>query len=176
MNNFFDQLLFLGILGRPRGIKGELSATWLGGDALPPNSVVFLGKNPERLQSFRVVSSRLDKGKLFFKLDGIIDRTEAEKFTGYKIYVPKDVLPPLEEGEVFLQDLLGAEVFLETGENIGSIDHFEYPAGQQIWAIAQNDGTEILFPAREEFITAIEPANHKVVIAPPPGLLEIYRA
>ena len=40
--------------------------------------------------------------------------------------------------------------------------------------IATPDGKEILFPAVDQFVISIDLEEGKAVIAPPPGLIELY--
>lgn len=119
---------------------------------------------------------RVHKGYPLISLSGIDDRDKAEALRGARIFMPRSELPPPGEDEAWLEDLIGADILLEDGKRIGVLDHIEYPAGQEIWAIKDEAGREILFPARPEFIASIDAAAGKVRIAPPPGLLDIYLA
>jgi 16S rRNA processing protein RimM len=46
--------------------------------------------------------------------------------------------------------------------------------GQITWVIRGKRGEEILFPAVPEFILGLDAGRKKIVIDPPPGLLELY--
>lgn len=100
--------------------------------------------------------------------------TWPRRCAGQKILLDRADLPEPGEDEAYLEDLLGCDVLLPEGRRLGRLDHFEYPAGQEIWAIVTDQGDEVLFPARPEFITGFDLAARTVSIDPPEGLLEIY--
>lgn len=171
-----SELVGMGVVGKAHGIKGELSCVWNGEFAPKPGMDIFIGPNAEAAKPYKLISSRWHKNRLLAVLDGMPDRNAAEKLGGEKIFLRKRDLPPLEEGEAWLADLPGSRILLDDGREIGVLDHFEFPAGQQLWVIKTGDGKEILFPARAEFIDSIDPANKIITILPPPGLLDIYLA
>jgi 16S rRNA processing protein RimM len=116
----------------------------------------------------------MHKGRPLVLLEGVCDRTEAEKLRGAKLLLPEDELPEAAEDELYLCQLPGLEVVLhENGNVIGHIDHVEFPGGQETWAIHPAEGGELLFPAVESFVLSVDLAKGRVVIDPPPGLLEI---
>lgn len=166
----------MGNISKAHGIKGEISCIW-NGEFLPsPGMELFLGDRLEASRPYKLISARFHKNRLLAVLENITDRNLAEKLTGAKIFLRKRDLPPLEEGEAWLADLAGSRIILKDGREVGVLDHFEFPAGQQLWVIKADNGKEILFPAREEFIGSIDSENKRVIIAPPPGLLDIYLA
>lgn len=166
----------MGTARRPHGIKGEIGVAWEGEFVPGPDTPIFLrrpGMSPEK---FIARSARWHKGNLLLHLEGINDRNAAKELKGAEILLSRRQLPELEPDEAYLRDLPGCAVFLDNGQRIGTLDHFEFPAGQEIWSIRGNEGGEILFPAREEFIKELDVKGGKIVIDPPAGLLEIYRA
>lgn len=92
-------------------------------------------------------SCRMHKGRPLLLLEGITDRNMAEALRGQKILLDRADLPEPGEDEAYLEDLLGCDVLLPEGRRLGRLDHFEYPAGQEIWAIVTDQGDEVLFPA-----------------------------
>ena len=109
-------------------------------------------------------------------LEGVADRTAAEALRGCKLFVRREDLPEPDDDEVYLEDLLDCDVVLPDGARIGRLDHFEYPAGLEMWVIMTDDDKEVLFPARPEFIVGFDLEIPAVVIDPPEGLLDIYLA
>ncbi|MCR5562364.1 MAG: ribosome maturation factor RimM, partial [Desulfovibrio sp.] len=60
------------------------------------------------------------------------------------------------------------------GTPVGRFDHVEHSVAHPVWAIVDEEGREILFPAEPDFILSLDVAARRIVIAPPPGLLDIY--
>lgn len=179
-------LLLMGRIGSPHGIKGEFFADWFGDASLSERNKVYLGTTPEQAINsgpFIITGVRPHKGRYLLTLDGVSERDSASRLTGQNIYFEKSALPPLADDETWLDDLIGYKVFLKNqteepklNKPVGLLDHFEFPADQEIWVIRGENGKEILFPAQPEFIESIDQDKKIIYITPPPGLLDIYDA
>ena len=190
----FSSLVPVGHLSKAHGIRGELllvctadSPELLSGEIiLQPRG----GGEERRLVVERI---RAHHGKLLVSFTGVTTRNEAELLCRHTVFVPKDRLPVLHDDEIYLSDLPGLRVFaLEPGDacagvsgrnetraspggrEIGVIASVDLPAGQEIWTIRSPCGKEILFPAADQFVISIKPDEGLAVIAPPPGLIELY--
>ena len=67
---------------------------------------------------------------------------------------------------------------LEDGTVVGELENVDFPAGQEMWVIRapeKEGGYEILFPAVPEFVRDIDLTAETATIAPPEGLLDLYR-
>lgn len=171
-----DKMVQMGALGAPHGIKGEIAINWHGENAVPTSQPLYLRAPDGSFISHAVLGARRHKGRWILLFDGINDRDEAAKLTGAPIYIPRDALPAPAPDEAYLNDLIGCAVLLPNGVRVGVLDHLEFPAGREVWAILDDSEREILFPARPEFIKSFELGKRAVIIDPPEGLLDIYRA
>ena len=135
---------------------------------------LYLQLGAEAPRPARVVAVRMHKGRPLALLEGVSNRTEAEKLRGARLLLPEDELPDTAEDELYLYQLPGLEVVHANGNLIGHIEHVEFPGGQEVWAIRTAEGREVLFPAVEPFVLAVNLEEGRIVIEPPPGLLEIY--
>ena len=126
----------------------------------------------------RIREWSLWKDQLILTIEGVNDRTQAEQMRGQELLIDASHLPEAEEDEPYLRDLLGLAVKLENGEVIGELEDIDFPAGQEMWVIRAPEsegGYEILLPAVPEFVLDIDLDAEVVTIAPPEGLLELYR-
>lgn len=71
--------------------------------------------------AFTVETVRSHNKRLFAKLQGIDDRTQAHTCCGSTIRVSPDDLPALAEGEYYWHQLLGLEVVNMCGERLGVV-------------------------------------------------------
>ena len=166
----------MGKLGKAIGLKGEINLIWHG-ESLPQiGQALYLKETSGHYKKVFITALRIQKNRPVIGVDNVPDRTQAEKLTGLTVFMAKEDLEPLGEDEAFLKDLLGSKVYLPDGTFVGSLDHAEFPANQQIWVIMTPEGKEVLFPGNPSFIEALRPDEREVVISPPPGLLEIYNA
>lgn len=166
----------MGAMGRAHGIRGEIGVDWKGETGLSPGDAIYLQAGNAAPAPWQVEKVRIHNGRMLLSLQGINDRTAAERLTGAKIYLPRAAVPPPAEDEAFVADLLGCEVFLVDGEPVGRLGHVEFPGGKMIWAIETPEDREILFPAEPQFIEKLDMENRRIVIDPPAGLLDIYSA
>ena len=172
----------LGEVARPHGIKGELR---INAHADSPSlfdslSAVWLGRDEKRPRRHRLLSWRQHQGALLLLLEGVPDRNAAELLRGCQVLVPAEDLPELPEDEVYLHELEGAAILLApddpAGEPVplGVLENFFEAGGQEVWSIRTPDGREVLFPVAEDFVESIDDEAGRIVISPPPGLLELY--
>lgn len=171
-----EGFVLLGTVARPHGLRGELALEWHA-DASPGDFPrLWLCRRGVAPRAVALCACRVHKGRPLVMLEGVTTRDEAEALRGSALCVPRAELPEPPEGEAYLADLLGADVLLPDGSRIGRLDHVEMPAGREVWAIRTDEGREILFPARPDFLRSFDLKGRRVCIDPPPGLLDIYLA
>ncbi|HZF61573.1 MAG TPA: ribosome maturation factor RimM, partial [Desulfovibrio sp.] len=168
--------IHMGTLARPHGIKGEICIDWHADSPLLLDTPLWLQRGKDAPRRVKIAAVRSHKERPLLLLEGVADRTAAEALRGCKLFVKREDLPEPDDDEVYLEDLLGCDVVLPDGARIGRLDHFEYPAGLEMWVIMTDDDKEVLFPARPEFIAGFDLEIPAVVIDPPEGLLDIYLA
>ncbi|MCL1985485.1 MAG: ribosome maturation factor RimM [Betaproteobacteria bacterium] len=167
--------IHMGTLMRAHGLKGELCVEWYADSSLRSTHLYHLQVGEETPRLVRIVAVRTHKGHPLALIEGICDRTEAEKLRGAKLLLPESELPEAAADELYLYQLPGLEVVLHgNGRSIGHIDRVEFSGQQETWVIHADGGREILFPAVTSFVLSVDLAKGRVVIEPPPGLLEIY--
>ena len=121
----------LGVIARPHGVQGELRVHVFNPEStlLEELGEVFLiGEGDEEPCLVEVESTRHAPKALLMQLRGVGSREDAEALRGYKLCVPREALPELEEGEYYHADLIGLQAF-EGDEAIGEVlDVIDYPS------------------------------------------------
>ena len=87
----------------------------------------------------------IDAGKrhgkgLIAHLEGVDDRSAAEKLRGSEIGVPRSILPELGEGDYYWHQLEGAEVWA-AGELLGRIDHLLETGSNDVMVVRPCEGS-----------------------------------
>ncbi|MCS7281950.1 MAG: ribosome maturation factor RimM [Anaerolineae bacterium] len=160
----------MGRILRPHGIRGEVRMEVLTAypERLPSHRVLYIG--PDHAP-YPVEHVRFHQGVALLKFANCNDRTTAETLRGYFVHVPLEEAVPLEEGEYYLFQVIGVEVFSEGGELLGQVvDVLESPA-HDIYVVRGTRG-EFLVPAVEEFVRELDLVARRMVVAVMPGLLE----
>ncbi len=162
----------MGAVTRPHGVRGEVCVDWYADDASLLDGPVLLDFARGESLVLEPESWRPHKGGLLVRFEGVESRDGAEALRGAGLWVPRERLPALPEGEAYIEDLLGREVRTLDGALVGRLHHIETPAGQMLWAIREG-GHEILFPAQKAFLVSL---GEPIVLDPPEGLLEACRS
>ena len=118
-----------------------------------------------------VESSRTHKGsRLLVKFEGVSSRTDAERLSG-PVYVTSEQRRELEQGQYWQNDLIGCAVARRDGTEIGEVSGIVSGAAQDLMSVAAA-GRSWLVPLVTAIIVEVNVEARRVVIDPPPGLLE----
>ncbi|HET9986721.1 MAG TPA: ribosome maturation factor RimM [Longimicrobiales bacterium] len=170
--------LVVGHVTKPHGTKGEVSV-WLLTDraeeVFAPGRELLVGDEEgdagEDNEVLRVEASREFKRGLLVRFAGIDDRSAAERLAQRYLLVPLEEVAPLEEGEVFYHQLLGADVVTSGGEVIGQVREVYDTEPAHLLEVETDSGKLHLIPFTERIVRRVEPG--RVEIEPPEGLLEL---
>ena len=105
------------------------------------------------------------------ELEGLTSIDEAEECRGADILIKKEGLAR-EEGEYFWFELLGLDVYLDTGEYLGSICQIMSTGSNDIYVVRKGV-SEILVPAIYEIVERIDLENRRMIISDMEGLLNL---
>lgn len=197
-----DHLLQIGYVARAHGLRGELKiqlfdatsealgqlkSIWLGPPAaaegetgsgpgpkgarsLPRGTgAVQQGPRRHRVQGLR----ELGEGLHLVTLEGLADRTAAEKLQGNAVYADRNELPKLDESEYYVSDIIGDAVLLANGQPVGKVRAVLETAGYSLMVVAREGRTDAMIPMVPEIVLSVDRAARSVVIDPPEGLLDI---
>jgi 16S rRNA processing protein RimM len=93
-----------------------------------------------------VLEANVHGGKVIIaKLQGIADRSAAEKFKGLFIAVPRAELPAQVEGEYYWSDLVGLSVLNLQGDALGTVDSLLETGANDVLVVKGVNG-ELLIP------------------------------
>ncbi len=163
--------LAVGRVLRPHGIRGELRVEILTDypERVSQLPCLYVG---EGRRPYPVAGVRFHKGAMLLSLEGCDDRNAAEALRGEYLYVALEDAVPLEEGEYYLHQLEGMEVFTEDGEALGTIvEVLSIPGANDVYVVHGLRG-EVLIPAIREVVKTLDIESSRMVIRPLPGLLE----
>jgi len=120
-------MIVLGRIAAPFGVKGWLKIQPFGDDPLTWGKMPYwwLAPEPEapneQWAQYALRGCQAHGKGLIVSLEGIVDRTAAEPFSGWYIAAPRESLPQPEENEYYWDDLVGMAVYDEAGEMLGEV-------------------------------------------------------
>jgi len=175
-------LTAVALLHRERGIKGEITGESLTShfERFAELKRVFLTKTGSETKEVEVERVWDFRGSPVFKFAGVDSMTDAGKLRGYEVAVPRLERVPLEEGEYFLDDLVGCRLSDPAGEAIGTVTGW-IENGPQVLLEVVVDGEApgeepMLVPFVKAFFTALDVEAKTAVADLPPGLRELNRS
>jgi 16S rRNA processing protein RimM len=161
-------------IGRPHGIKGEVSVEVRTDDPdgrLAPGTL--LRTDPVAAGPLTVVASRFHSGRLLLTFDGCVSRSGAERLRN--VLLVADVDPderPEDPDEYFDRQLVGLRVETLAGDEVGELAEMLHLPGQDVLVVRRHDGRESLVPFIAEFVPEVDLEGRRIVVDPPEGLLD----
>ena len=167
MEDFFR----IGVITTPHGIKGEVKVfpTTDDLDRFDELEDCFL-KIGNEYKAVTCTGVKYFKNMVILKFAEYNDMNAAETLRQCEVYVDREHAVPLEEGEYYLADVIGATVYDEDGNWIGKLKDYMETTVQTIFIIEKEEGGEMMVPAVPEFIKDVDVAAMKIVIHLIPGL------
>jgi 16S rRNA processing protein RimM len=107
------------------------------------------------------------KGVVTARVDGVIDRSAAERLKGSRLYVRRTALPALADDEFYYSDLVGLRAELADGTLLGRVSGvFDFGGGDVIEVAGA--GGPWLFSFTRAVVPLVDIAGGRVLVAPPP--------
>lgn len=163
-----SEWITVAVLGKTRGNRGEILALPL--------------SKPERYQSLREVylfgggeryeveSAWFHDATLILKFRGIDSISDAEKLRGVEVRIPWSERVRLEPGEFFQSDLVGCDVMdRRTGESLGRVTDWADSGGSGLLVLESG----LMIPFARAICVEIDPANKRIAVDLPEGLLDV---
>ena len=113
-------------------------------DSLLDYDTWYVG-NEQSWRPLEVLDANVHGKVLVARLEGIADRTAAERYKGQLIAVPRAELPEQEEGEYYWSDLVGLSVENLAGEKFGIVDSLLETGANDVLVVKGEQG-ETLIP------------------------------
>jgi 16S rRNA processing protein RimM len=159
--------ILLGEITTVHGIRGEVVVRSY---AENPADITAYGTletaQGKPVPALRVV--RVMERGVVCRLDGIADRTAAERFRGTQLWIARDRLPPTDDGAFYHADLIGLTAVDGAGLTVGEVIAVEnFGAGDLVEIrLAGGQRTEYV-PFTDACVPAVDVAAGRLVVVMP---------
>ena len=165
-----EDLILVATIGAARGLKGEVRVKSFTDDPLDLGSFGELYDESGK-KSYKLQITGKQKESLLAKIEGIEDRTAAEKVRGIKLFVRREQMPKLQEGEFFVSELVGLEARLLDGKLWGRVVLVDDFGAGPVIEVELVNGKNEMVPFTMEIVPEVDLEKGLIVVVPPEELL-----
>lgn len=170
-----EEVYKIGKIGKPHGVKGEVSLMFSDDvfDRVDADYLVLMVDGI--LVPFFFEEYRFKNGETtLVKFCDIDTKEQAQELTGCEVFFPKK-LSDRDEDELTWDELKGFEIINADAEDshIGTLAYVDDDTENVLFCVEKPDGSEVLIPASDDFITSIDAENRKIHVSLPEGLLDL---
>jgi len=165
------KLVLVGRVAGAFGVRGEIRITTYTEDPL----AVFRYRDLKRengAAALTLQAARAVKGGIVARAKEVLDKDQADSLRGLRLFVGRDALPPADEDEFYLADLIGLEARAEDGAALGWIKAVHNFGAGDILELDPGDGRPTrLIPFTKAAVPEVKlprdgASGHLVVIPP----------
>ncbi len=161
----------IGVITTAHGIMGEVNIfpTCEDPKRFEELEVAYLD---EKKTPLTVESVKYFKNTVIVKFKEIPDRTAAETYRNKELYVDRAHAVPLEEGEYYISDILGAKVYEEDGKLLGTLLNVFQTGANDVYEVElEGQKKTVYLPKIDECVKQVDAENGRIVVHLMKGLL-----
>jgi 16S rRNA processing protein RimM len=158
-----DRLILVGRVAGAFGVRGEIRINAYTDEAESLLRYRDL-KGPDGAAALTLTAGRPHKGALVARAKEVETREDAEALRGLELFVPRDLLPPPDEDEFYLADLIGLAAVGMDGAPLGRIKSVQNFGAGDLLEIAPEAGPSWWQPFTLEAVPEVRIADGVVVL------------
>jgi len=155
----------IGVIGRPHGVRGSLHVFLYN-----PTSEILSEIESVRIAvagsgvapSYRVAAASGAGKRCVITLEGVDRREQAEALNGARILVPRSALPRLDDGEYYIDDLIGLAV-RSAGLPIGTVISSRAQGGIEVLTV-RGEACDVEVPLVADYVVGVDLAAGRIEV------------
>ncbi len=157
--------LMIGEITKPQGVRGELKLRPVTCDPGRFENLerAFL-KEGEDYRPVQIRVRRAGADAVFFRMEGVETRDDAEKYRGRALYIDRAHAVELDADSTFICDLIGLRGVTDAGAEIGTLKDVLQPGGNDVYVFSGAKG-EVLVPALKSVVLRVDPAAGEMLLS-----------
>lgn len=167
----FAERVCLGEIAGAHGVKGVVRVRSFTAE---PAAIAAYGTLTDASgeRKFELKMTGMSRSHVLAEITGVVDRSTAVALKGTRLYVPRTRLPAAGVDEYYHGELIGLIAELAHGARLGPVIAVEDFGAGTVLEIAREGGEPVLVPFTNALVPEVDVAGGRLVIDPPPGLLE----
>jgi len=170
-----EEFVTLARVTKPQGRRGEVAATLFTDfpERFASRRRLFVlnkDKQGDRRQ-MELEDHWFHKGQVVLKFRGVDSISDAERLAGCEVQIPRAERAPLEQGSLYVSDLVGCKVF-NAGQELGAVQDVQFGAGEAPLLLVKGV-KERLIPLAAEYIEKLSLEQRRIELKLPEGMLDL---
>ncbi len=167
-----EQFLQVGVVASTHGIRGEVKVYPTTDDVnrFKKLKTVYAqtkgGQVPLEIQQVKFF-----KNMVILKFRGIDDINDVETYKGCSLLIDRRDAVELKPGEYFLCDLIGLEVYEDSGDYLGELTEIIRTGANDVYAVKTKNAKEVLIPNIKDCIIEVSLDKNRMTVHLLEGLL-----
>jgi 16S rRNA processing protein RimM len=164
-----ERFVSLAEVTRPHGVWGEVRLKVYNSDSelllSQPDVLVRRAGKPDTMMHIESIRGA-DTGFLLAKFRGVDGRDAAEALRAASVCVDRALFPPVDEGEFYVCDVIGARLVGPGGE-VGTVEDFiSYPSADVLVVQLESGAAKgkVELPLLENFVERVDAGTARVVL------------
>jgi 16S rRNA processing protein RimM len=166
--------VLLGKIIATHGVKGQLRVFLFSGEfsSIAGLDTIMVKAPNSGMETFEVAAAARHGKKVLLTLKNYDNVNQVLHLVGRELYVERDQLPELPEGEYYWRDLVGLRVVTDQGEMLGTLTEIIATGSNDVYVV-QGREREYLIPALEEVVLEVNLDDGVMKVSPPEGLFDL---
>ena len=169
-----ENMLRVGVITSPHGIKGEVKAFPTTDDAKRFKELkkVILDTGKEYIP-MEIEHVKFFKNMVILKFKGYDNINEIEKYKSRDLLITRDQAVDLAPDEYFITDLIGLAVVSDQGVELGTLKDVLETGANDVYVVAMKDGKELMLPAIGDCILNVDLEQRRMEVHVLEGLMDL---
>lgn len=168
-----EDIFRIGVITTTHGLKGEVKVFPTTDDL---NRFKKLKKcfirTPKEDIPVEKNSCKFFKNMVILSFKEFNDINEVERFRNCDIYVTRDNAVPLEEDEYYISDVIGMDIVLEDGSELGTLQDVMQTGANDVFVIKLKDDKELLMPVIKDCVLDMDYDTGRITVRLMKGMLD----
>ena len=163
----------VGVIANSHGVKGEVKVYPTTDDATRFKNLetIYLDENGTYKEP-HIKSVKYVKKMVVLGFEEYNNMNDILGLKGMDLYVDRENAIPLNEGEFYVADMVGADIVTDDGNHFGTLQDVLKTGANDVYVIKTDEGKEVLFPSIPECILEKDLENKKITVHIMDGLLD----
>jgi 16S rRNA processing protein RimM len=164
----FEELVTIGRLVRPRGLKGEVVAEAVSDrpDRFPSLRAAYVPAAGGGSRRLAITSCWPQNGRFVVKIEGVDSIEQAESYRGLELRIGEEELAALPAGSYYHHQLRGLRVEDPSGRELGQVADILEGGGEAVVLVVRGAQGEQLIPLATPFVKEVDLVLGRMVVTP----------